>query len=532
MSTPPVTDEYAQSTATDVGGIVVRTALDPATVLAGRYRVERLIGEGGMGDVYLATHLKIDKPVAIKVLAPEQMRRPRTVSRFLQEAKAASKIRHDNVVDITDFGEAEGCAFFVMEYLDGEDLHHLLKRETRISLARAQAIAAQLLGGLAAAHEAGIIHRDIKPHNCFISPRKGNPEFVKVIDFGIAKLRDGSEEQLTRTGAIMGTAEYMSPEQGQGLELDGRSDLYSVGVIVYRMLTGRVPFRGGNPMAILYQHIHGELVPPSVACPEADLSPEVDALVARALAKEPADRFATASEFAAAVTALDPDARAATRKPGRSRTSMVVAGLVLVAVVVGVGGLVWSMLSNPGEATADDPQLAAADQTDPKAPVHPDPDEPTEVDDAPADEPSEAANAGASPPTPAAGLGAASGDSGSEEPSRDTDGATATTAPATDSGAPADAPGPKLQARRSSRRLDAGFDRVASKVKACGKKAGLFPGEKITVDAKIAPGGKVTSVKVKGAHAAAGKTCIVSAVKKAKFDEASRTQSATHRFSM
>ena len=525
MSTPPVTDEYAGSTATDVGGTVVRTALDPGTVLAGRYRVERLIGEGGMGDVYLATHLKIDKPVAIKVLAPEQMRRPRTVSRFLQEAKAASKIRHDNVVDITDFGEAEGCAFFVMEYLDGEDLHQLLKREKRISLARAQAITTQLLGGLAAAHDAGVIHRDIKPHNCFISARENNPEFVKVIDFGIAKLRDGSEEQLTRTGAIMGTAEYMSPEQGQGLELDGRSDLYSVGVILYRMLTGRVPFRGGNPMAILYQHIHGELVPPSQACPEADLTPQVDALIAKALAKDSADRFATAAEFSAAVAASDHDATAAPVRETGSR-NRVLAGLLVAAAAIGIGVLAWQMLGAAKDSPVAAARAAGAERDAAAGPAPADGGHEPEVPP-PAPTPAEP------PEDDPAGANAA-GSSGEPSVDGSTGPAAADTGAADGELAPdaVDAEAPKLPARRAARHIEAGFDRVASKVKACGKQAGVFPGEKITVDAKIASNGKVTSVTVKGAHAAAGKACIVAAVKKAKFDEASRPQSATHRFSM
>ena len=242
---PPLTEhtpDESETLATNAS-LVERTTLQPGTVLAGRYRIETLIGEGGMGDVYRAKHLKIDKDVAIKVLAPEQMRRPRTVSRFLQEAKAASRIRHENVVDITDYGESDGCAFFVMEYLAGEDLSFLLKREGRLPWARIKPICIQLLRALSAAHAAEIVHRDIKPHNCFLTERGGKTDFVKVIDFGIAKLYgEGSGEQLTKTGAIIGTAEYMSPEQGMGAELDGRSDLYSVGIIMYRMLTGEVPF--------------------------------------------------------------------------------------------------------------------------------------------------------------------------------------------------------------------------------------------------------------------------------------------------
>jgi serine/threonine-protein kinase len=496
-----------------VGGIVLRSALAEGTVLAGRYRVERLIGEGGMGDVYLATHLRIDKPVAIKVLAPEQMRRPRTVGRFLQEAKAASKIRHDNVVDITDFGEAEGCAFFVMEYLDGEDLSQLLKRETRVSWPRAKDICVQLLAGLGAAHDAGIIHRDVKPHNCFITPRESRAEFLKVIDFGIAKLNDGSEEQLTRTGAIMGTAEYMSPEQGQGLELDGRSDLYSVGVILYRLLTGQVPYRGGNPMAILYQHIHAPLPPPSEACPEAGISGQLDALVAKALAKDAGQRFATAAEFIAAIEAIDDDAPAASAaRAGTSGTVLAFAAGVGVLMLMGAVALAWSLVGTP--ATPGDAPVVAQRGADAKVEAA-----------APAPEPEPAAES----PTPVAVPVAPEPDAPEPELVADDD-AGAGADPADDDAAATD--DPKLPARRSARKLDAAFGRVAARVQACGKQAGLFPGEKVTVDAKIATSGKVTSVTVQGAHNAAGKSCIVGAVKKAAFEPAGRSQTASHRFSI
>jgi tRNA A-37 threonylcarbamoyl transferase component Bud32 len=511
---PPVTEPRFEETDAD-GPRGLRTNLAPGTVLAERYRVERLIGEGGMGDVYLATHLVIDKPMAIKVLAPEQMRRPRTVSRFLQEAKAASKIRHDNVVDITDFGESEGLAFFVMEYLQGEDLDRLIKREGRLPWPRARTIVLQLLEGLRAAHDAGIIHRDVKPHNCFLTPRPGNPDFVKVIDFGIAKLRDGSEEQLTRTGAIMGTAEYMSPEQGQGFELDGRSDLYSVGVILYRMLTGDVPFRGGNQMAILYQHIHGSLVPPSEACPDARLGADVDALVARALAKAPDDRFADARAFADALRAID-DPHASTvaaipprAEPPRRKMAFAAGGALIVAGMI-AGAWIGTRGQDEPRSRPDAPAVVDGGQAPradtPQSPTTSPPAEPTTPAPTPPIEPA-TADAPAPAPAPAP----------EPEPAPEMD---------------ATAPEASVPARRSDRKLHAAFSRVADKVSACGKKAGLFPGEKVTVTIKLAPDGKVGDVNVSGAHSKAGESCIARALERGRFGEAARSQTATHRFSI
>lgn len=513
MSTQPSNGGDFSITAPDVTP-GERTGLEKGQQLAGRYEVDRLIGEGGMGDVYLAKHLKIDKEVAIKVLAPEQTRRPRTVSRFLQEAKACSKIRHDNVVDITDFGEDAGRAFFVMEYLDGEDLSQLLKREGRLPWRRTRRIAIQLLEGLGAAHEAGIVHRDVKPHNCFITPRENNPDFVKVIDFGIAKLRDGSEEQLTRTGAIMGTAEYMSPEQGQGAELDGRSDLYSVGVILFRMLTGEVPFAAGNAMAILYQHVHTEVRKPSEVCPEAGYGEDVDALVAKAMAKDPDERFATAKEFIEALRAIDdPGASQMIRTdaPKRGKTWAIAAAVVLV-----LGGAA-AALSGAFGGTDEGPKKAAvvAKSTDDApakaAPAEPKP-QPIPAEPKEEVEPPEPETKAAIEPEP--------------EPETD-EGA--------ETGEPDTEPEPEQAAivvRRSNRKIDSVLSKLSSKMKACGKKGGLFPGEKVDVSIVIGSDGKPSKVDVSGSHAAAGESCMVRAIKRARFGPAQRSQTVEHRYTM
>ncbi len=525
--------------------LVERVYLDSGTVLAGRYRIGRLIGEGGMGDVYLAEHLKIGKEVAIKVLAPEQMRRPRTVARFLQEAKAASMIRHDNVVDITDYGESDGCAFFVMEYLAGEDLSFVVKREGRLPWARIKPIAIQLLEALAAAHAVGIIHRDIKPHNCFLTPRSGNPDFVKMIDFGIAKLYgEGSEEQLTRTGAIVGTAEYMSPEQGLGEVLDGRSDLYSVGIILYRMLTGAVPYDGNNPMAVLYQHIHAERVPPSKASPEAEISSRVDALVLKAIAKDRDDRFESAGEFIEALEAID-DA-GATRVGAvavdarRAWWPAIAAGvgvLAVAAVVSSMWGQDTPQTAATSVANANAASLTARPQQDDAAPDSATP-QPTA--------PGTAAPGTATADAGAAEAGSADGLPPTQPPDAPSPGLDPSAAPdsaALDQDDPDqddtddddlivddDEPAATLPARRPIRSVRGRLGRIDGKVRACGKKAGLFPGESVRVVLTIAPGGRVQAAKVKGTVSRSGARCVEKAVRSTRFSAARRSQTVEHTF--
>jgi eukaryotic-like serine/threonine-protein kinase len=487
-------------------------------VLAGRYRVERIIGEGGMGDVYLATHLVIDKRVAVKVLALEQMRKDRTITRFLQEAKAASKIRHPNVVDITDFGEDDGRAFFVMEYLEGEDLDRLLKREGRISWERARAILVQLLEALGAAHRAGIVHRDIKPHNSFITPGPHGGEIVKVIDFGIAKLRtEGSEEQLTRTGAIMGTVEYMSPEQGLGAEIDGRSDLYAVGVILYRMLTGTVPYTASNPMGILYQHIHGEIPSPRTAVPEAGISRGVDAVVRRALAKNKEERFASAEAFIEALNVADHEPTSVEAPPHRT-PRWALAG---VAGVLLIGGFVWFGVRHrapASETTLAQPSYAAnvvGSATDSV------PDVPASQD--PGASPTVAADAGHDP---VAGTGTSTMEDDDHDSEADED------VVGDEAASPSSDASSKLPVRRTARALRVALARVEGKVQTCGKKAGLFPGEKVRVEIRIATDGRVTAAEVVGSFSKVGATCIQNAVRRAMFGPASRPQIHVHTFEL
>jgi serine/threonine-protein kinase len=279
------------------------------TVLMDRYRVISKLGEGGMGTVYIAEHLAIRKRFAIKVLSHEFAHKTDLVERFLQEARAASMIAQENVVEITDFGNTpDGSVFFVMEHLQGEDLANLIKREGRLSWDRAKPIALQICSALQAAHEAGIIHRDMKPENCFRISRHGNEDFIKVLDFGIAKITgpdaEGAGKGLTRTGMIFGTPEYMAPEQAQGLRPDFRVDIYAMGVIMYEMLTGRVPFIADTFMAVLTKHMFEPPRPPSQLCPDAGIPAEVEAIVMKALEKDPANRFQSMAEMAMAIDSV------------------------------------------------------------------------------------------------------------------------------------------------------------------------------------------------------------------------------------
>jgi serine/threonine-protein kinase len=275
------------------------------TVLADRYRILRKLGEGGMGSVYLAEHTTINKRLAIKVLSPEYSHKQDLVERFLQEARAASMIEQENVVEITDFGSTPGgSVFFVMEYLHGEDLADTIEKTGPLPWSRVKPIIIQICDALAAAHEAGIIHRDMKPENCYRIRRRQNDDFIKVLDFGIAKVTSEEGEGgrgLTRTGMIFGTPEYMSPEQAKGERVDVRVDVYAVGVIMFELLTGRVPFTADTFMGILTKHMFEAPPAPSTVAPDADIPPEVEAIILKALQKDREYRFQSMREMAAAV---------------------------------------------------------------------------------------------------------------------------------------------------------------------------------------------------------------------------------------
>ena len=285
---------------------VLKRLEDPliGQTLADKYRIEKLIKTGGMGSVYRGKHVLMDKTVAIKVLRPSLAGDDAVVARFSREAKAASKISHPHAVNVTDFGEAEnGIVFLVMEYLDGRTLKEMIGAEGPLSLERAVEIVRQVAGALDVAHSQGVIHRDLKSENIMLVSHNGD-EWAKVLDFGIAKIRlpEGAHDtEITQANLVVGTPQYMSPEQcSQSGALDARSDIYSLGIILYEMLAGRVPFTGESATAIMMKQVQDS--PPSISSVRSDLPAGIAAVISRALAKQPIDRFQSAGELSAALS--------------------------------------------------------------------------------------------------------------------------------------------------------------------------------------------------------------------------------------
>jgi len=328
--------------------------------LDGRYLVKKLIGEGGMGLVYEAEHGEIGRRVAVKVLHAAFTRQNEVVARFRAEARAATRIGHPHIVEVLDSGTTvDGAVYFVMEYLEGHDVSELIRREGSLPAARTVAIGREICQALAAAHQAGIIHRDMKPENVFLTRRDGRDDFVKVLDFGIAKTLDYATERvgrLTSPGVAMGTPEYMSPEQAAGKPTDHRSDIYSVGAILYEMLCGRPPHDGANIMEILTQK--ATTPPTALGKLRPDLPRELERLVMRMLAQDPAARPQSMEELAVELSrmgggASEPaipalTANVPTDRVPRKRTPWVVGG-ALVAVLL-VGATVTWVLSQGPEA--------------------------------------------------------------------------------------------------------------------------------------------------------------------------------------
>jgi hypothetical protein len=294
-------------------------------VLRGKYRIDRVLGEGGMGVVLLATHLKLDQRVAIKVLSPAIQKRPHLQARFAREARAASKLRNEHVVRVLDVDETEdGLPFLVMELLVGMDLDALLRREGPLTAARAAEYVLQACEGVAEAHAVGIIHRDLKPANLFLAKGEDSAERVKILDFGIAKAVESEDDlSLTETNGVVGSPLYMSPEQLKGSrELDARTDVWSLGVVLYQLATGKLPFEATSATA-LAACIASE-PPVDIASLRPDLPPAYVTAVERCLRKVPSERFASVVELARAIADLAPgDAGAAARVSRVSRAAAV-----------------------------------------------------------------------------------------------------------------------------------------------------------------------------------------------------------------
>jgi serine/threonine-protein kinase len=339
-------------------------APDPrvGSTIDGRFHIEDLVGQGGMGEVYRARHLALDRTVVLKMLKRSLLEDPTLVGRFEREAKAASRLNHPNVIQVLDFGRAapDGTLYIVMEHVDGKDLRVVLRDEWPLAEERLCGIMAQVCAALAEAHSNNVIHRDLKPENIMVQERRDQPDFVKVLDFGIAKILDhelpapvrllserSSEPDgpgpLTRHDVVCGTPQYMAPEQATGAHLDARSDLYAVGVILYQMATGRLPFDGSSSMEVLTQHVNEPPVPPRDLQPDAPISQAMEELILRALEKDPARRPQNAEQFRDELLAVPAKARArrtAVPEPERRGAPAVrpvvplVAGIALAVVAL------------------------------------------------------------------------------------------------------------------------------------------------------------------------------------------------------
>jgi serine/threonine-protein kinase len=367
-----------------------REVTDPLVggTLAGRFRITRRIGEGGMGVVYEAVHALIGRPVALKVLHERYVERPEVAARLMNEARLASSIRNEHIVDIFDFGEtADGRTFVVMELLDGASLAQVIRSEGPLSEARAVSICMQVADALGAAHERGIIHRDVKPENVFLAPRDG-ADFAKVLDFGISKtvrVGDGAEaERLTQTGVVLGTPMYMSPEQARGEDgIDQRIDVYALGVILYECLTGELPFRGSNYLGIISDVLNRTPAPPREVRPDLGISRAAEQVVLRAMAKDREARYPSMSELGAdlrRVLAGEPlltGPATPQPAPGRARRPLaayailgaLAAAVVLVAVVV--ASRAAPVPSRPATVAAAAPVVAAPQQPQQQPPPAP-----------------------------------------------------------------------------------------------------------------------------------------------------------------
>lgn len=383
----------------DGGRLTADGEVDPflGEVLLGQFRIDEAIGAGGMGTVYRAHQMNLHRDVAVKILHPELTKNPDAVRRFHREAKVATSLEHPNLVRVFLFGELpeNGGLYLVMEHLEGRSLMELMRQEGALPLARALHLSSQLCEAIGAAHAKGIVHRDVKPENIIVLPRHGDPDFVKVLDFGIARLLWDEQSHLTQSGVIFGTARYISPEGASGEFTDARSDVYSIGVLIYQLMAGITPFDANSPVTMLMKHVnepapdlrtmgHGHSVPGPIAD-----------VVMRSLAKNPDARYDTASAFGEALAAaaeacavtlprarysLTPDdsmssVRAAVAPPANSTlTGMQVPGLstkrrwplMLAAFAIGAAAVVGGVVA-VNHFFAEDTEIAAVRELETRA---------------------------------------------------------------------------------------------------------------------------------------------------------------------
>jgi serine/threonine protein kinase len=287
-------------------GTTLRAATPAASlvgqVIADRYHVVKKLGEGGMGQVYLAEHVKMGRRSAIKVMSPTMVHDPDSIARFNREAQNASRITHPNVCAVYDFGEtAEGLIYLAMEFVDGKSLTDVLEQEGALPLPRATAIFKQTADALQAAHDLGIVHRDLKPDNIMLTTGRDGADIVKVVDFGIAKAFAGDEaaQKVTKTGFVTGTPEFMSPEQLSGDKVDGRSDLYSLALVYFRMLTGQLPFQAETVQEVMIKRLTDEPATLAQARPDLTFPDGLQAVLNTAMARMPKDRYQSVAKFGA-----------------------------------------------------------------------------------------------------------------------------------------------------------------------------------------------------------------------------------------
>jgi serine/threonine-protein kinase len=369
-------------------------------VVADRYHVTKKLGEGGMGQVYLAEHVKMGRRSAIKVMNPAMVHDPDAVARFNREAANASRITHPNVCAIYDFGEtSDGLIYLAMEFIEGEPLTDLLKREESLPVGRAVGIFAQVADALQAAHDLGIVHRDLKPDNIMMARGRSGADVVKVVDFGIAKAMSGDDSQkVTKTGLVVGTPEFMSPEQLAGDQVDGRTDIYALALVFYKMLTGKLPFDANTVQEMMVKRLTDTPLTLAAARPTVNYPAGLQATLDAALARDPVERYQSAAKFASDVAAVagtgrgaaaapmpatraDVDGKTQLLSPARPPAPAVAAKrrpilpFALGAIVlVGVGGG-YALLGRSNDTrTAAVPETGAAPDTTPTAtsgPLHP-----------------------------------------------------------------------------------------------------------------------------------------------------------------
>ncbi len=371
--------------------------IDPLVgqTIDGRYVVEALLGEGGMGVVYRARHRLIERKVALKVLRSEYAKDREIVERFVQEAKTATAIGNEHIVDILDFGQLpDGSTYFAMEYLDGISLTQAIAQ--KLEPRRIAAIGVQICDGLGAAHAAGIVHRDLKPDNIYLLERNG-ADFVKVLDFGIAKVTRDAKQKLTRAGAVFGTPHYMSPEQAAGTSIDHRADIYALGVILYEMAAGRLPFDSDDLMGILTQHMYRAPVPIRALVQNTDCPPSLEAIVQKCLEKRPGQRYQSTNELAVDLTRFlrgevpgavaelmgkpsqynvpvdyfragtGPMVPATPASASKGATGLIVFAGLLFAGAIAAGAAVF-LLKAPADARPAEPAATAAEPAPPEPP--------------------------------------------------------------------------------------------------------------------------------------------------------------------